>query len=141
VSARALIARDLVVNRSTVDGYRHQTPPVRLPVLVVGGGPAGVVAALELARRSVHVRIVDQAAGPMTGSRAKGLQPRTLELLEAVGVVDEILAAGGRFPPWRSYHGAELAWEKSIYELLGMAEPCAPRTSSPPTVRRARCAR
>lgn len=59
----------------------------------------------------------------MAGSRAKGLQPRTLELLEALGIVDEILAAGARFPRWRSYRGAEPAWEKSIYELLGMAEP------------------
>jgi 2-polyprenyl-6-methoxyphenol hydroxylase-like FAD-dependent oxidoreductase len=96
---------------------------VQLPVLVVGGGPAGVVAALELARRSVRVRIVDQAARPMSGSRAKGLQPRTLELLEALGVVDEILAAGARFPRWRSYRGGRLAWEKSIYDLLGIAEP------------------
>ena len=54
--------RDHVVHRSIVDSRRHQTPPVPLPVLVVGGGPAGVVAALELARRSVGVRIVDQAA-------------------------------------------------------------------------------
>jgi 2-polyprenyl-6-methoxyphenol hydroxylase-like FAD-dependent oxidoreductase len=96
---------------------------VQLPVLVVGGGPAGVVAALELARRSVRVRIVDQAARPMSGSRAKGLQPRTLELLEALGVVDEILAAGARFPRWRNYRGGRLAWEKSIYDLLGIAEP------------------
>ena len=45
-------------------------------------------------------------------------------------MIDEILASGGPFPRWRSYHGTELKWEKSIYQLLGMAEP-APRASTP----------
>lgn len=93
------------------------------PVLVVGAGPAGVVAALALARRSVGVRLIESAPHPSSGSRAKGLQPRTLEMLEAFGVLDEVLASGGRFPRWRSYRAGQLAWEKSIYDLLGIGEP------------------
>lgn len=46
-------------------------------------------------------------------------------MLEQLGVLDEILAAGGRFPRWRSYRSGELAWEKSIYELLGTGDPVA----------------
>jgi 2-polyprenyl-6-methoxyphenol hydroxylase-like FAD-dependent oxidoreductase len=98
---------------------------VQTPVLVVGGGPAGLVAALELARRHVGVRLIEQSAHAPSGSRAKGLQPRTLEMLEALGVLDEVLTSGGRFPRWRSYRAGQLAWEKSIYELLGIGEPSA----------------
>jgi len=92
-------------------------------VLVVGAGPTGVLAAIELARRGVRVRIIEQQEGPFAGSRAKGVQPRTLEIFEDIGVIDEVLASGGTFPRWRSYQGAELAWEKSIYQLIGIAEP------------------
>ncbi|MET9488136.1 FAD-dependent monooxygenase [Nocardia sp. NPDC006630] len=98
---------------------------MQTPVLVVGGGPAGLVAALGLTRRGVGVRLLERAEGPSVASRAKGLQPRTLEMLEQLGVLEEILAAGGRFPRWRSYRSGELAWEKSIYELLGTGDPVA----------------
>jgi 2-polyprenyl-6-methoxyphenol hydroxylase-like FAD-dependent oxidoreductase len=103
-------------------GHRH-TGSMQPPVLVIGGGPAGVVAALELARRRVGVRVVERSAHPAPGSRAKGLQPRTLEMLEALGVLDEVLASGAPFPRWRSYRAGRLAWEKSIYELLGIGKP------------------
>ena len=71
--------------------------------LVVGGGPAGLIAALELARRCVGVRLIERSAYASSGSRAKGLQPRTLELLESLGVLNEVFTFGGRFPRWRSY--------------------------------------
>ncbi|MDI6098727.1 FAD-dependent monooxygenase [Actinoplanes sp. NEAU-A12] len=96
-----------------------------LSVLVVGAGPAGLVAALELARRRVDVRLIEQAAAPASGSRAKGIQPRTLEVFESLGVVEEVLTSGGPFPPWRNYRAGRVAWEKSIYELLGIGQPAA----------------
>jgi 2-polyprenyl-6-methoxyphenol hydroxylase-like FAD-dependent oxidoreductase len=48
-------------------------------VLVVGGGPTGLTLALDLARRGVPVRIIDQAPEFPDGSRGKGLSPRSLE--------------------------------------------------------------
>ena len=83
-------------------------------VLIVGAGPAGTTLAIDLVRRGLQVRIVDKAAGSFAGSRAKGVQPRTLEVLEDLGVLDEILAGGGRYPrlgihvgpftvPWRMF--------------------------------------
>lgn len=62
------------------------------PVLIVGAGPAGLTAAIELTRRGVPVRCVDKAAGPSGLSKALGLWPRTIELLRRVGG-DELLAA------------------------------------------------
>lgn len=94
-------------------------------VLIAGAGPSGLVLAIDLARRGVAVRIFDQAPGPSPASRAKGLQPRTLEIFHDLGIAGQVLAGGGPFPRWRSYSGAELRWERSIWELLGIAEPAA----------------
>jgi 2-polyprenyl-6-methoxyphenol hydroxylase-like FAD-dependent oxidoreductase len=96
-----------------------------LPVLVVGAGPAGLVLALELARRNVPVRVIDAAPGPVLASKAKGLQPRTLEIFDDLGLIDPIQEDGGEFPRWRSYDGPRLLWEKPIWELLGRGKPVA----------------
>ncbi|MEV4063802.1 FAD-dependent monooxygenase [Nonomuraea dietziae] len=63
-------------------------------VLVVGAGPTGLTLAVELARRGVAHLVIDLNDGPATGSRGKGLQPRSLEVLDDLGVIEEILANG-----------------------------------------------
>jgi 2-polyprenyl-6-methoxyphenol hydroxylase-like FAD-dependent oxidoreductase len=74
-----------------------------IDVLIAGAGPAGLTLAIELARRGVRLRLVDRAAGPFTGSRGKGLQPRSLEVFEDLGVLDRMAARGGPYPLIRSY--------------------------------------
>src|SRR5580693_2075439 len=64
------------------------------PILIVGAGPTGLTAALELSRLGVPVRIVDKQAAPATTSRAVGVQARTLELLELRGLADEMVRLG-----------------------------------------------
>lgn len=70
-------------------------------VLIVGAGPTGMMAALELSRMGVPVRLVDKAPAPLPEapppperSRAIGVQARTLELLEMRGLADEMLRKG-----------------------------------------------
>jgi 2-polyprenyl-6-methoxyphenol hydroxylase-like FAD-dependent oxidoreductase len=72
-------------------------------VLVVGAGPTGLTLACELAVRGVPHRLVDMAPGPFPGSRAKGLQPRTLEVFDRLGIVDEIVGAGLAELPYRQH--------------------------------------
>lgn len=67
-----------------------------LPVLIVGAGPTGLTAAVELARLGVGVRIIDKAPAPSSTSRALGIQARTLELLRPRGIADELLSLGNR---------------------------------------------
>ncbi|HTV19842.1 MAG TPA: FAD-dependent monooxygenase [Polyangiaceae bacterium] len=80
--------------------YEHD-----VQVLVAGAGPTGLTLAIELARRSVRARLVDVAAEPFVGSRGKGLQPRTLEVFHAIGVIDELIAAGALYPRLRFHVG------------------------------------
>jgi len=65
-----------------------------IDVLVVGAGPAGLTMAIELTRRGVNARVVDASSGPNTETRALGVQARTLELFEKLGVADTAIAKG-----------------------------------------------
>lgn len=56
-------------------------------VLVVGAGPVGLTAALELRRRGIDVTIVDRLPEPPHYAKAVGIQPRTLEIWDAMGIV------------------------------------------------------
>lgn len=77
-------------------------PTSAVAVLIVGAGPAGLTLACELARRGISYRLVEKAPGPQPGSRGKGVQPRSLEVFEDLGVVDRVLAHGRMAMPIRS---------------------------------------
>jgi 2-polyprenyl-6-methoxyphenol hydroxylase-like FAD-dependent oxidoreductase len=99
-------------------------------VLVAGAGPTGLTLALDLARRGIRVRIVEKADHFSVGSRGDGLSPRTLEVFEDLGVIDEVVCAGMAAPVTRIYAGDQVVWEGR------MAEPVAPRADVPyPNVR------
>jgi 2-polyprenyl-6-methoxyphenol hydroxylase-like FAD-dependent oxidoreductase len=62
-------------------------------VLIAGAGPIGMTAGIELARRGVACRIVDPLVEPPQYAKAVGVQPRTLEVFEGMGVLRRILDA------------------------------------------------
>ncbi|EST35265.1 hypothetical protein N566_17790 [Streptomycetaceae bacterium MP113-05] len=66
------------------------------PVVVVGAGPCGLVAACELLRLGVPVRVLEAAESPVPGSRAIILWPPTLEVLDGLGLLPEADARGVR---------------------------------------------
>lgn len=72
-------------------------------VLICGAGAAGLTLAIDLARRGVSFRLIDKMDAPFPGSRGKGIQPRTQEVFEDLGVLDRIVAVGGTYPRQRSY--------------------------------------
>ncbi len=74
-------------------------------VLIVGAGPTGLTLALDLLRRKIHCRLIEAAETPFTGSRGKGIQPRTLEIFDNLGIIEPILAAGGLYPRLRIHLG------------------------------------
>ena len=85
-------------------------------VLIVGAGPTGLALACSLARCGVSFRIIDKAPAYFAGSRGKGLQPRTLEVLDDLGVVEKILANGRFHLPFRGYDGAVVLGDRDIHE-------------------------
>ena len=62
-------------------------------VLIVGAGPTGMTAAMELARLQIPVRIIEKTPEPATTSRAIGVQARTLELFAQRGNDQPLLEA------------------------------------------------
>ncbi|MGA5501948.1 FAD-dependent oxidoreductase [Streptomyces umbrinus] len=67
-------------------------------VLIVGAGPTGLALAVDLARRGVRALVVERAGELFPGSRGKGIQPRTMEVFDDLGVLDAIRAGGGLYP-------------------------------------------
>jgi 2-polyprenyl-6-methoxyphenol hydroxylase-like FAD-dependent oxidoreductase len=94
-------------------------------VLICGAGAAGLTLAVDLARRGVAFRLIDVAAQPFHGSRGKGIQPRSLEVFEDLGVVDRLVAAGGAYPPQR-VHRADGSFADSPFQEIGEPTPSEP---------------
>lgn len=70
----------------------------KLDVLVVGAGATGMTVAIELARRNVSVRIIERRTKPSSRSKALVLHARTLELMDILGVADEMVRHGYTSP-------------------------------------------
>jgi len=67
-------------------------------VLVAGAGPVGLTAAMYLTAQGLKTTVVDAKPNGVTHSYALALHPATLDLLEAFGVLDEVLRQAIRIP-------------------------------------------
>lgn len=76
-----------------------------LDVLIVGAGATGLTLAIELQRRGVSHRLIDIAQAPLAGSRGKGVQPRSLEIFDMIGVIDDVLADSTLYQPMKIHLG------------------------------------
>ncbi|MFE9629577.1 FAD-dependent oxidoreductase [Streptomyces sp. NPDC006463] len=91
-------------------------------VLIVGAGPAGLALAVDLARRGVRALLVERAAGLFPGSRGKGLQPRTLEVLDDLGLHHAIQAAGAPYPVGMIWQDGNRQGEHRMFDESGASE-------------------
>lgn len=82
----------------TVDGAALEGATTRVPVLIIGAGPTGLVLALWLTKLGVAVRLIDKTAEPGTTSRALAVSARTLELYRQIGLADPLLEGGVKVP-------------------------------------------
>ncbi|KAF8333838.1 FAD binding domain-containing protein [Amanita rubescens] len=72
------------------------TKSSQVDVLIIGAGPAGLMACNALARAGVKVRIIDQRATRIMAGQADGIQPRTIEVMQSYGLGERILKEGNQ---------------------------------------------
>ena len=72
----------------------NSLPVSTTDVLIVGAGPTGLTAATLLARYGVDFRIIDKNAAAAKKSKALGVQARTLELWDKLGLADGAVERG-----------------------------------------------
>lgn len=76
-------------------------------VIIVGAGPTGLTAGIELARQGVQVEIIDKKKAGSTLSRAVGINPHSLKILEASGVTESLLKEGIQYNGADFYRAAK----------------------------------
>ncbi|TDD26267.1 FAD-binding monooxygenase [Actinomadura sp. KC06] len=81
-------------------------------VLIIGAGPTGLTLACDLARRGVASRIVERDAVPNRASKAKTIKPRSLEVLDDLGVVEHVLRRGVVWLPVRFHEPSGAVLDK-----------------------------
>ena len=78
----------------------------KLPILIAGGGPVGVITALALARQGLPVHVFEADSGVNESPRAATTHAATLEMLEELGLVDEVIRQGLVEPLFRNWDRA-----------------------------------
>jgi 2-polyprenyl-6-methoxyphenol hydroxylase-like FAD-dependent oxidoreductase len=86
--------------KSGVDALEGQ-----LGVLIVGAGPTGLTLAAQVHALGASVRIVDRQLDRVHESRALAVQPRTLEVLRALGISEQLVARGNDAVQLRLHFG------------------------------------
>jgi 3-(3-hydroxy-phenyl)propionate hydroxylase len=76
------------------------------PILVAGGGPVGVIMALALARQNFAVHVLEAEAGVNDSPRAATTHAATLEMLDDLGLVEEVARRGLIEPKFRIWDRA-----------------------------------
>jgi 2-polyprenyl-6-methoxyphenol hydroxylase-like FAD-dependent oxidoreductase len=89
----------------------YKRPVISRDVLVVGAGPTGLTLAIELRRRGVDILLIDALGAPQHWDRATVVHPRSLEVFEALGIVDRFLDAGAPQRAARLYSAGEVLVE------------------------------
>ena len=82
------------------------------PVVIAGGGPSGLIAALELARFGIQCVVIEADETVSEGSRAACVSRRSMEILRANGVDQAFLAQA---LPWT--HGTSYYREHEVFRL------------------------
>ncbi|MBT3399120.1 MAG: FAD-dependent monooxygenase [Rhodospirillaceae bacterium] len=70
-------------------------------IIVAGGGPTGLIAALSLAKQDIPVLLLEQQEAPQDHRRATTFHPPTLEYLDELGMIDAVLDDGRITPVWQ----------------------------------------
>lgn len=107
-------------------GYRRspdQDARARHPVVVVGAGPVGLAAAIDLGLRGVPVVLIDDADRIGEGSRGICWAKRTLEICDRLGVGERMVAKGVTWKIGKLFHGDDLVFAFDLQPEEGHKMP------------------
>ena len=117
------------MNTYTNPVYPYQPPPelagaaAHRKVLIVGAGPVGLVAAIDLAQRDRPALVVDDDDTVSVGSRAICYAKRTLEILDRLGCGEPICAKGVRWSVGKIFFRDALAYQFDLLPERGHRRP------------------
>lgn len=97
--------------------------PVRHPVIVVGAGPVGLSAAIDLALAGVRVVLLDDADRIGEGSRAICFSKRSLEILDRLGPGGDLVARGVTWQRGRVFLGDRELYDFDLLPETGHRMP------------------
>lgn len=116
--------------RKTIYHYSYRrsrdqdvSPPTRHPVVVVGAGPVGLAAAIDLALRGVEVVLLDDANRIGEGSRGICYSKRTLEILDRLGVGESLVEQGVTWKLGKVFLGDDLVYAFDLQPEEGHKMP------------------
>jgi len=114
--------------------FTHPVYPYRRPpeldgtarhcgVVVVGAGPVGLTAAIDLAQRGIPVLVLDDDDTVSAGSRAICYAKRTLEILDRLRCGEAVAHKGVGWSVGKVYHGDTLAYQFDLLPEAGHRRP------------------
>ncbi|HEX6945254.1 MAG TPA: FAD-dependent oxidoreductase, partial [Casimicrobiaceae bacterium] len=97
--------------------------PARHPVVIVGAGPIGLAAAIDLAQQGVRTVVLDEDQTVSVGSRAICYAKRALEILDRLGVGQRIVDKGIGWNVGRVFFRDALAYRFDLLPEAGHRRP------------------
>ncbi len=97
--------------------------PVRHPVVIVGGGPVGLILALDLGKKGVPVLLLDDHEGPGLGSKAICFSKRTLDIAHRLSACQPMVDKGVVWNVGKVFHGDGKVFEFNLLPEKGHRNP------------------
>jgi 3-(3-hydroxy-phenyl)propionate hydroxylase len=107
--------------RRSADQAAHSV--VRRPLVVIGAGPVGLAASIDLALRGLPVVLIDDADRIGAGSRGVCWAKRTLEICDRLGVGERMVAQGVSWTHGKVLHGDKLVFSFDLLPESGAKMP------------------